>query len=276
MKIVYFGSDVYLSSFIYLAEHHEIMALYTYHNDEDYFTEHSIVKEAQKRNIPVHYEDMCENETIRLFEKEGCDLFFSAEYNRLLPIPENCKKFKGINVHASLLPQGRSYYPIEVAMDQKLSMTGVTIHKLVSGLDQGEILSQTKIDITDDIDSIDLYIACAKAVKTMLIQIMDDFESYWMSAYKQDEVKKFPYWKRPETRKMALSHKLTKKEAIRMFRCFNQMMEVKIDNQVYFVRALNIGKSKIDKEYQFLSEDKVLYSLSDGHARLILYRREST
>ena len=41
MKIVYFGSDVFLSCFEYLAGGHEILALYTYHNEEDYFTENN-------------------------------------------------------------------------------------------------------------------------------------------------------------------------------------------------------------------------------------------
>ena len=38
MKVVYFGSDVFLSCFEYFVEKHQVLALYTYHNDEDYFT----------------------------------------------------------------------------------------------------------------------------------------------------------------------------------------------------------------------------------------------
>lgn len=43
MKLVYFGSDVFLSCFEYLAADNEILALYTYHNDEDFFQENNIV-----------------------------------------------------------------------------------------------------------------------------------------------------------------------------------------------------------------------------------------
>lgn len=46
MKVVYFGSDVFLSCFEYFVEKHHVLALYTYHNDEDYFTEYAIVKRA--------------------------------------------------------------------------------------------------------------------------------------------------------------------------------------------------------------------------------------
>ena len=55
MKIVYFGSDVFLSCFEYLLEKHQVLALYTYHNDEDYFTEYTIVQRARELGIPVHY-----------------------------------------------------------------------------------------------------------------------------------------------------------------------------------------------------------------------------
>ena len=56
MKVVYFGSDVFLSCFEYFVEKHHVLALYTYHNDEDYFTEYAIVKRAGELGIPVHYE----------------------------------------------------------------------------------------------------------------------------------------------------------------------------------------------------------------------------
>ncbi len=57
MKVVYFGSDVFLSCFEYFVEKHQVLALYTYHNDEDYFTEYAIVKRAGELGIPVHYEE---------------------------------------------------------------------------------------------------------------------------------------------------------------------------------------------------------------------------
>lgn len=106
MKIVYFGTDVFLSCFEYFVRHHHIMAFYTYHNGEDYFTEYAIVRRARELGIPVHYESVTEEEILRYME-DGCGLFFLAEYNRLLPVPPG-SSFRGINVHSSLLPQGRS------------------------------------------------------------------------------------------------------------------------------------------------------------------------
>lgn len=274
MRIVYFGTDVYLSTFLYLVQNHEILALYTYHNDEDYFFEYSIVKEAIKRNIPVHYEDITKERTIEWFEKEKCDLFFSAEYNRLIPVPDNCQSFKGINVHASLLPQGRSYYPIEVAMSKYLLKTGVTFHKLVATFDHGEIIDQANFDITSEMDSVDVYIKCAKVALSLAKKIMKDFDKAWSSAYEQDHKKIYAYWNRPLQEKLLLSHNLTRNDVTEMYRCFNQMVEVELNEKRYFVRAIMLGSEIIDKDFIFLEDDKVLYRLSDGHVRLILRKKD--
>ena len=154
MKVVYFGSDVFLSCFEYFVEKHQVLALYTYHNDEDYFTEYAIVKRAGELGIPVHYEAISPEEIRRYFTEEGCELFFIAEYDRILTLPEDFPAFRGINTHSSLLPQGRSYYPIEGAMERELSCTGVTMHKVAQRLDGGDVLAQHTIDITADTDSI--------------------------------------------------------------------------------------------------------------------------
>ena len=104
MKVVYFGSDVFLSCFEYFVEKHQVLALYTYHNDEDYFTEYAIVKRAEELGIPVHYEAISPEEIRRYFTEEGCELFFIAEYDRILTLPEELPAFRGINTHSSLLP----------------------------------------------------------------------------------------------------------------------------------------------------------------------------
>ena len=108
MKVVYFGSDVFLSCFEYFVEKHQVLALYTYHNDEDYFTEYAIVRRAGELGIPVHYEAISPEEIRRYFTEEGCELFFIAEYDRILTLPEELPAFRGINTHSSLLPQGRA------------------------------------------------------------------------------------------------------------------------------------------------------------------------
>ena len=77
MRIIYFGTDVFLSCFEFFLAHHQIEELYTYHCDEDYMTEAGIVRRAEETNIPVTFESITENTDPRnFFPKEGCGLLF--------------------------------------------------------------------------------------------------------------------------------------------------------------------------------------------------------
>lgn len=55
-----------------------------------------------------------------------------------------------LNVHASLLPRWRGASPINAAIQAGDLTTGVTIMKMTEGLDDGPILNQISIDISDD------------------------------------------------------------------------------------------------------------------------------
>jgi len=271
MKVVYFGSDLFLPCFEYFVNQHEILALYTYHNDEDYFSEYSIRKLAEQNGIPVHYNSVTTEEVTRFFTEEGCALFFSAEYNRIIPIPANLPQFRGINIHNSLLPQGRSYYPIEAGMERELSRTGVTMHKLEPQLDRGAILAQRSFPITPEMDSIDIYLHCAENARQMLEEIMRDFDSCWSAAQKQTE--KLPYWKRPEDNLLTLRHEMCRSEANAVFRKYNSMTQVFLGGRWYYVTALTAGEASLTQDL-FISPTLALFSVQDGHLRLHLRSME--
>jgi methionyl-tRNA formyltransferase len=272
MKVVYFGSDVFLSCFEYFLQEHEILALYTYHNAEDYFMEYSIVNKAKQMGIPVYYESISPERITRYFREEGCELFFAAEYNRILKIPENLPEFRGINTHSSMLPQGRGYYPIEAAMERGLARSGVTMHKLAPKVDQGDILDQRSVEITDEMDSIDIYLHCAEHAREMLETIVGHLDRYWESAHPQSEIQ--PYWLRPDTALLTLEHEMTREEALSVFRNYNSMTQVWLDGEWYHVTALSVGTGPLIDETLFLSPVRLLYRVKDGHLRLHIHPME--
>ncbi len=76
------------------------------------------------------------------------DLVIVASYGEILSqefldIP----KYGSVNVHASLLPELRGASPIQNAIIQNKKETGVTLMKMNSGLDTGDIISQSHIEI---------------------------------------------------------------------------------------------------------------------------------
>lgn len=270
MKIVYFGSDVFLDVFRYLHRHHEILALYTYHMEEDYFNEHNIVQLARMSGIPVHYGQIREEEMTAYMERDGCSLFFSAEYSHKLPVPED-DRFCGINIHSSFLPKGRSYYPIECAMDRGLLASGVTMHKIAPSLDRGDILAQRRFDILPEDDSVDIYLKCGRLALDMTRELMRDFGKLWENAAAQTA--DCPYWNRPDSASMSLCHSMTVGEARRIYRCFNKMTTVCIDGRSYYVDGFDSGSVQMglrDEDNLFVRGSRVLYGVMDGHLRLDL------
>ena len=265
MKIVYFGTDVYLSCFEYLARSHEILALYTYHNDEDYFTEYAIVRRAEELGIPVHYESITPEE-ITGYIQQGCSLFMIGEYSHILELPEDLAGFRGINIHGSLLPQGRSYYPVEGAMERELRVTGVTLHKVARRLDAGDILAQRSFSITPEVDSVDLYLYYNQAAREMLEEILEDLDGAWKKGCPQGESQL--YWGRPDSGLMTLDHEQTRAQAMECFRRFNSLTQVRLGEGWYYIRALNTGIGPLGVEEWKIDRERWLYRVKDGHLRL--------
>jgi methionyl-tRNA formyltransferase len=110
----------------------------------------SPVKEtANAAGIPVHQpEKIRAPEAQELLQKLAPDVIVIIAYGqiipgRLLPIP----KLGWINLHASLLPKYRGAAPINWAIANGETKTGVTSMRIDAGLDTGEILLQKEMDI---------------------------------------------------------------------------------------------------------------------------------
>lgn len=78
------------------------------------------------------------------------NLIITCAYGQLIPRELLVyPKYGCINVHASLLPKLRGGAPIHRAIMQGYKKTGITIMHMNPYLDQGDIISQKEIEITD-------------------------------------------------------------------------------------------------------------------------------
>ena len=66
---------------------------------------------------------------------------------KLFPLVSKFKKYKFINVHASLLPKWRGAAPIQRSIIEMDKETGISIMKIISKLDAGPYMLQEKIKI---------------------------------------------------------------------------------------------------------------------------------
>lgn len=110
----------------------------------------SAVKEvALAANLPLHQpEKISAPEVQDLLQSYSFDFIVIIAYGqiipaRLVPIP----KLGWINLHASLLPKYRGAAPINWAIVNGETHTGITTMRIDAGMDTGEILLQREIEI---------------------------------------------------------------------------------------------------------------------------------
>ncbi|TAK57141.1 methionyl-tRNA formyltransferase [Patescibacteria group bacterium] len=105
---------------------------------------------AEKNSIPVLTPEKLDDTFCEALRATECDLFIVASYGKIIPqkvldIPLH----KTLNVHPSLLPYLRGATPLETAILEDVSETGVTIMRMDAEMDHGPIVAQEKIHIAN-------------------------------------------------------------------------------------------------------------------------------
>ena len=104
------------------------------------------------------------------------DLIVVAAYGQILPQSIlDLPRHGCLNVHASLLPKYRGAAPIQWAIANGDTETGVTIMKMDPGLDTGDIVAQRHTAIQPADDSATLHDRLARLGAELLVQIIPDF-----------------------------------------------------------------------------------------------------
>ena len=118
------------------------------------------------------------------------DLIVVAAFGQILRLdvlalpPRGC-----INVHASLLPRGRGAAPIQAAILNGDSETGITIMQMDKGVDTGAMLSQRAIKIEDDDTAGSLFEKLSVLGADLLIETLPRYLSGELQPQAQDESK---------------------------------------------------------------------------------------
>ena len=125
---------------------------------------------------------------IETFKSLEPDLFVVAAYGKIIPekilaLP----RLFPINVHASLLPKYRGAAPIQHAIINGETVTGITIMKMDKGMDTGDIILQKKCDITPEDTYETLYYRLADLGAKTLIEFLDDLEKGTETNFKKQD-----------------------------------------------------------------------------------------
>ena len=111
------------------------------------------VKElALKYDIPVYQpQKLRDPEAVAELQQLAPDLVVVVAYGQILPQSVlDIPKFGCINVHASLLPKYRGAAPINKAIIDGETVTGITTMLMDAGLDTGDMLVRKSLEIAPD------------------------------------------------------------------------------------------------------------------------------
>ncbi len=150
-------------------------------------------------NLPVRTPISLDNEEEKNFLKnKNISLGIVVAYGQILKKDFlNITKYGWINVHYSLIPKYRGAAPIQRAIMNNESSTGISIMKMVEKLDSGPICNQYKMDIMDNENSEELSNRLSALASEKIIENIDDiFEG--KAIFKEQDHSKSTYAKKIE------------------------------------------------------------------------------
>jgi len=153
----------------------EIAAVFTHTDDpQENIWFRSVAELAAIKNIPVFAPNNINHPIwVRKIREIDPDVIFSFHYRRnvrqgILELP----RVACLSLRASLLPKYRGKCPINWVLVNGEKETGVTLHHLTTNLDDGDIVCQEKIRISDTDTAKSLHEKAAKTSSKLLDKIL--------------------------------------------------------------------------------------------------------
>lgn len=133
-----------------------------------------VIKNKSEEEVDLELENLLENYDI--------DLIVLAGYLRKIG-PRLVNKYKIINTHPSLIPKfcGKGMYGMKVhkaVVEAKEKITGATVHYVNNNYDEGDIISQTTVEVLPEDTADDVSEKVKAAEKIQLIKIIKDLSQH--------------------------------------------------------------------------------------------------
>jgi methionyl-tRNA formyltransferase len=143
---------------------------------------------ALKHHLPVYSPQKIRTDEIReTITQLGPDIIVVVAFGKILPpwmieIP----RYGALNVHASLLPGYRGAAPIQWAVANGETLTGVTTIQMDAGLDTGDILLQREVAISPEDNAQTLHDKLSGLGADLLMESLDGIREGSLHPREQD------------------------------------------------------------------------------------------
>ena len=184
MRVIFMGTPDFAVSTLeaLLASPHEVLAVFTQPDKPRGRSGRLLptpVKEAAVREgIPVYQpKKIREEENVQILREYDPDVIVVAAFGQIIP-PSilNLPKYGCVNVHASLLPKYRGAAPIQWAVINGETESGVTTMQMAEGLDTGDMLLKCVIPLEKDETGGSLFDKLSKAGGELLLDTLRGLE----------------------------------------------------------------------------------------------------
>lgn len=117
-----------------------------------------------------------DEEILHFLAAEKVDYLFSCFWGEMVKTPVlNIPRIGAFNLHTAYLPKNRGSFPIPWALIEGESHTGLTIHKMFPGVDDGHIVSQVKVPIEETDNGASLYQKVTDAGEALFKRALPQF-----------------------------------------------------------------------------------------------------
>ncbi|MBT5229504.1 MAG: hypothetical protein HOM11_04420 [Methylococcales bacterium] len=235
MKVAYFGCDLFMGCLaVFAANKHDVVTIFTagcQSNNE------KLRLYADQKSINCIHEKPTKQH-IEALEKSGVECMFSVEYPYLIPSPS--EKVMTLNMHPTMLPNGRGATPLSWLILQYREDAGVTFHKLAPQFDEGDIVFQAPLTLDDDEGFESLLVKLHYKIPHYLNTVLADLPTYYHNALKQSGGS---YWPKMTLQDRLLNWKKGLDDIQQVIRAFGRFGVVCcVDGEVWDVNHVEVGR----------------------------------
>ncbi len=215
MKVAYVGIDILFTVLESLySTDVELVKIFTCETDNVTEFNTKTVAFAKEHDIPLQFEKITRKDLYELVEARVKFVLFGGYYHRIPVIDE----LPIVNTHPALLPIGRGAWPMPVTILKGLNKSGVTMHKMIHELDEGDIILQEEVPVFPDDDLVSLSKRQCEKIPGMVRKLVADFDNLWSNALPQTGHAE--YWEMPTEKDYSISSDMTFEEADLILRAF--------------------------------------------------------
>lgn len=217
MKAAFVGIDILHPVLTSLYETGcEIMKIFSCRTDNVTEFNTKTVSFAKEHDIPLQLDRITQDDLFDLVAM-GCDFVLVGGYYYVIPVIE---ELRIVNTHPAFLPIGRGAWPMPLTILKGLTESGITMHRMTRGLDEGAIILQEKIPVYPKEDTlITLTRRQNQMIPAMVRRLVSDFDNLWDNAIPQDE-SIAEYWEMPGESDYTVTDHMTYDRADLILRAF--------------------------------------------------------